>query len=106
MAGTSIPAYRRVAEELRKTLLSNAGSTAQLPTEAELCALHGVSRHTVRRAYQELVAEKLVDRVPRRRTFPAQPGRSLRSFGSLDHLIRLADDTELERVRPPRLRAG
>jgi GntR family transcriptional regulator len=106
MASTSGPAYRRVADELRKTLLSDAGSTAQLPTEAELCALHGVSRHTVRRAYQELVAEKLVDRVPGRGTFPAEPGRYVRSFGSVDDLMGLAEDTEMEVVRPLRLRAG
>lgn len=78
----------------------------RLPTEAELVARHGVSRHTVRRAYQELVSERLVERVPGRGTFaaPAQP--YARTFASVDDLLALADDTEMEVVRPLGLTAG
>jgi GntR family transcriptional regulator len=95
-----------VAAELRGTL-SGMPATKRLPTEAELCRAHGVSRQTVRRAYQELVADGLVDRVPGRGTFPAPPsGSYVRSFGTIEDLMALSEDTEMEVVRPLQLAAG
>ncbi|HTF52405.1 MAG TPA: GntR family transcriptional regulator [Pseudonocardia sp.] len=63
-------AYQSLAQLLRDAI--NQGSFAngrQLPTEAELVADYGVSRQTVRRALQELVAEGLVSRVRGHGTF-------------------------------------
>lgn len=60
-----------------------------------------MSRQTVRRAFQELVAEGTIFRVPGRGTFAA-PGdsRYLRSFGSVNDLMALSLDTELQVVEP------
>lgn len=61
--------YQQVASELRRAIYSgDYGPGAQLPTEEELRARHGVSRNTVRLAVAELVNEGLVTRAPRRGT--------------------------------------
>jgi GntR family transcriptional regulator len=91
-------AYRELADQLRQRILQSEGG--RLPTEAELTQEYRVSRHTVRRAYQELVAEGVVRRTPGRGTFPAPPGQYVRSFGSLEDLIAQSEDTEMEVLRP------
>jgi DNA-binding GntR family transcriptional regulator len=51
----------------------------------------------VRRAFHDLVTEGLVYRVPGRGTFAAQPdGRYLRQFGSIEDLMSLSADTNME----------
>jgi DNA-binding GntR family transcriptional regulator len=82
-------------------ILENRYSEGErLPTEAELSRAHRVSRQTVRRAYQDLVADGIVHRIPGKGTFPASGGRYLRSFGSIDELLSLSLDTELQIVSP------
>jgi DNA-binding GntR family transcriptional regulator len=69
----------------------------------ELASEWGVSRQTVRQAYVQLVAENLVYRVRGRGSFAttfAQKGAYLRSFGSVEDLLALSVDTELEVIAP------
>ena len=97
-------AYRTLAAELRSALSRGEFTQGRrLPTEAELTAAHGLSRQTVRRALQDLVAEGLVYRVRGRGTFATgiSPGsRYLRSFGSVEDLLAYAEDSTMETVRP------
>lgn len=96
------PAFRRVWSDLRTKILAEefSGDTA-LPTEAEIAAQYLVSRQTVRRAFQDLVAEDLVFRVPGRGTFATPPsGRYLRQFGSIEDLMALSTDSHLQVLRP------
>ncbi len=94
-----MPAYRVLADQLRGAI-ERGGMEAQLPTEAELSRRYGLSRQTVRRAYQELVADGVVHRVPGRGTFPVPPGPYVRSLGSFEDLLAQSSDTELELVSP------
>lgn len=95
-------AYQALARQLRTAILRrDYGADQRLPTEAELAEQHGVSRQTVRRAFQDLVAEGMVYRVPGRGTFPAaREGQYLRQFGSVDDLMGLSIDTEFELSTP------
>ncbi|VXC36513.1 GntR family transcriptional regulator [Nocardioides sp. AX2bis] len=96
-------AYRVLAEQLRQGILSQSFPEGRLPTEAVLAQTHGLSRQTVRRAMQDLVAGGMVYRVPGRGTFVADhAGRYLRQFGSVEDLMGLSLDTEFELVRPLR----
>jgi GntR family transcriptional regulator len=97
-------AYRILARELRAAILRDAyPEGTRLPTENELVEQHQLSRQTVRRAFQDLVSEGMVYRVPGRGTFPAaRDGRYLRQFGSIEDLMGLSIDTELEVLAPLR----
>jgi GntR family transcriptional regulator len=100
----SEPAYRLLANELRQEIQSGKYPPGnRLPTEFELATRYGISRQTVRHAFGELVAESLVYRVRGRGTFAtplANSGAYLRSFGSIDELLALSLDTQLELVHP------
>ncbi|MEO1688480.1 MAG: GntR family transcriptional regulator, partial [Pseudomonadota bacterium] len=72
----------------------------RLPSEAELCAIWGVSRITAKRAMDLLAADGLVERARGRGTTvlhraPAPPAAA-RLEGWLENLHRLADATEVE----------
>jgi GntR family transcriptional regulator len=92
------PAYQTLREQLRGEIAAgNYRDGARLPTESELVAQHGLSRQTVRRAFQDLVAEGAVYRVPGRGTYASEPGRRyLRQLGSIEDLMSLSDDTTME----------
>lgn len=100
--GKKVPAFRRVAKDLRTQILDRQfPPEVALPTEAQIAAQYEVSRQTVRRAFQDLVAEGLVFRVQGRGSF-AMPseGRYLRHFGSVEDLMGLSTDTDML-VRTP-----
>lgn len=95
-------AYVRLARQLRTAILQHEyPDGVRLPTEAELAEAHQVSRQTVRRAFQDLVSEGMVYRVPGRGTFAApREEQYLRQFGSVDDLMGLSLDTTLELISP------
>lgn len=97
-------AYVRLARELRAAVLRHEfPEGVRLPTEAELAEQHQVSRQTVRRAFQDLVAEGVVYRVPGRGTFAApREEQYLRQFGSVEDLMGLSIDTRMRLVSPLR----
>jgi DNA-binding GntR family transcriptional regulator len=101
------PAYRLLASELRHAILAGGFLPSQrLPTEAELSERRGLSRQTVRHAFEELVAEGLVYRVRGRGSFAMGPlgdEKYLRSMGSVDDLLALSVDTQLDVVQPLKL---
>ncbi|MGE5286178.1 MAG: GntR family transcriptional regulator [Micromonosporaceae bacterium] len=95
-------AYRQVASDLRQAIAAGRYPPGQrLPTEAELVTATGLGRQTVRRAFQELVTEGVIYRVRGRGTFAVPgDGKYLRSFGSVDDLMALSLDTEMQVVEP------
>jgi len=100
--GKAEPAYRRVWSDLRSQILGHGFSPGTaLPTELELALKHSVSRQTVRRAFLDLVAEDLVFRVPGRGTFITPSSRRyLRHFGSVEDLMSLSADSQLQVLHP------
>lgn len=63
----------RVAAELRGRIASGEAAPGSKLTEARLTADYGVSRHSLRAAFQILAAEGLVDRRPNRGVFVHSP---------------------------------
>lgn len=102
MAGNRGAAYQTLASDLRTSILQGKYADGRaLPTEAELAQQHQLSRQTVRRAFQELVSDDLVYRVAGRGTFVAPADRQyLRQHGSIEELMGLSLDTELELLEP------
>ena len=92
------PAYQTLRDRLRGEIAAGRyRDGTRLPTESELVARHGLSRQTVRRAFQDLVAEGVVYRVPGRGTYASDPGRRyLRQLGTIEDLMSLSDDTTME----------
>lgn len=73
-ARREVPKYQRVREILRAELADAAAGTL-IDSENELCRRHQVSRITVRRAIDDLIAEGLLQRLHGRGTVVAeQPG--------------------------------
>jgi GntR family transcriptional regulator len=102
--GKTKPAFKRVWGDLRAQILSEAfPDGAALPTEAEIANRYAVSRQTVRRAFQDLVSEGLVFRVPGKGTFATPSnGRYLRQFGSVEDLMALSADSQMQVLLPLR----
>lgn len=95
-------AYRALASWLRLAIREGEYDDGRpLPTEKELADLHGVSRQTVRRAMQDLVAEGSVYRVPGRGTYVlSDRDPYVYQVGAVQDLITMFDDTECELITP------
>jgi DNA-binding GntR family transcriptional regulator len=94
--------YRLLTQSLREQIFRGEfDEVSPLPTELALAEEHHLSRQTVRRAFQELVAEGLVYRVQGRGTFltPSET-RYRRPFGTVDDLLNLQVDTAFELIKP------
>jgi GntR family transcriptional regulator len=82
--------YYQLEQDLRAGIRANEfPAGAPLPTEQRLCEIYGVSRITVRRALDALLASGLITRRQGVGTFVNAPGetvKSLKLIGSLDDL--------------------
>ncbi len=86
------PPYAQVARGMRERVMNGeyrAGD--RLPSEAELCAIYGVSRMTVRRAVTLLAQDGVVFTENGRGTFVRAPELGAATF-DLGSLRRLVDD--------------
>ena len=84
------PPYAQVARGMRERILSGEYQAGdRLPSEAELCALYGVSRMTVRRAVKLLAQDGVVYTENGRGTFVRAPelGAAMFDLGSLRRLV-------------------
>jgi GntR family transcriptional regulator len=103
------PAYQAIATRLKRAILAgDFANGRQLPTESELAVDYQVSRQTVRKAFEQLVASSLVYRVRGRGTFATpftSDGPYLRSMGSIDEILAFPEDSVLEVLRHPHQRA-
>jgi DNA-binding GntR family transcriptional regulator len=71
VVGATAPTYLRLADDLEE-IARDAVPGERLPSEHELCDLHGVSRLTARTALQELERRHLVRRVRGSGTYAAR----------------------------------
>lgn len=79
-----IPLYLQVAESLREAIAAGAlPPEHELPTEAQLCELFGVSRITVRQAVDELLSDGTISRSRPRGPVVVSPPRILREVSEL-----------------------
>src|SRR3954447_88311 len=92
------PAYQTLCEQLRDEIAAGRyPDGARLPTESELVTRHGLSRQTVRRAFQDLAPGGGVRGGRARGTCAGEPARHyLRQLGSIEDLMSLSDDTTME----------
>jgi GntR family transcriptional regulator len=89
-AGGPIPLYYQLEQDLRDRISTGEfRGSAPLPTEQRLCETYGVSRITVRRALDSLLANGLIARRQGVGTFVNEQSdtvKSLKLIGSLDDI--------------------
>ncbi len=91
LSGGPIPLYHQLEQELRARIAAGEFKAGEaLPTEERICLQYGVSRITVRRALDALIAEGLITKRRGVGSFvtPSAHGvRSVRLSGSLDEFL-------------------
>lgn len=83
---SAVPLYEQMKIQLQEQIAAQIYAAGdRLPAEKELCEKYGVSRITLRRAVDELVAEGILERKQGKGTFVAAQKSRLffRSFGSM-----------------------
>jgi GntR family transcriptional regulator len=97
------PVHQRLSADLRALIEKGALAEGErLPTEVELADRYGVSRQTVRRAFQDLVSEGWVRRIRGRGTFPVRAtdrDRYVRPVGTIEDLMEWRD-SQMELMQP------
>lgn len=83
----STPLYRQIRERLREQITSGRYQPGDLlPSERQLCGLHGVSHITARQALVDLTREGVVYRVRGKGTYVAEPS-TVAEIGSVGLVI-------------------
>lgn len=86
-----LPLYHQLEQALRARLTSSEFKPGDLlPSEERICELYGVSRITVRRALDALIAQGMIIKKRGVGSFVAEPragARSIRLKGSLDEFL-------------------
>ncbi len=97
------PRYRQIADEWLARLRAGTHPIgAMLPTETELCALHGASRHTIREALRLVEEAGLVARRQGSGTSVIAhdtPSRFVQDFSRLGGLLQYPEETRLTVLR-------
>ncbi|MGD9980118.1 MAG: GntR family transcriptional regulator [Hyphomonadaceae bacterium] len=92
LSGGPIPLYHQLERQLRERITRGEFKPGEaLPTEERICVQYGVSRITVRRALDALIAEGLITKRRGVGSFVTPPSaggvRSVRLSGSLDEFL-------------------
>jgi GntR family transcriptional regulator len=102
------PKHAQLSEALAQLVARDLAPEAAIPSERELMATYGVSRATVRKSIESLIAAGLLHRIPGKGTFVAHPriesSLHLASFSQDMRSRGLTPSTRLMRVdeeRPP-----
>ncbi len=98
---TKVSLADTVAQSLSKQITTGKlKRNEQLPTEAELCEIHGVSRITIRRALDRLKRLGLIDRIAGKGTFVAPRGKIADwQLDSIEDLVHFIEETTSEKPK-------
>ncbi len=108
MNSAANPRYRQIANELRNNISrGNYAIGTLLPTEIEICAKYGVSRHTAREALRILTEDGMVERRQGHgtRVVATEPHAFQRSISSIGDLLQYGADTHLTAISTTKIKA-
>ena len=88
---SGIPLYLQIVDELKQRITSGELKPGdQMPTEAELLKMYGVSRFTVRQTFYKLLQDGLIVKNRGKGTFVAYP----KFVENLPHLVSFSEEME------------
>jgi DNA-binding GntR family transcriptional regulator len=101
------PSYARIRDTIREQIVAGKFEVeGRLPTERELQQRFAVSRHTVRRALQDLVTEGLIQRFSGKGTYSTGLHRFhsyMRVFGDIEDIRASVENTRFHALHPLRM---